>query len=188
MKNIKELFLESKTRYEFAQKLGYTYYNGKVGKEIRKIIKDNNLDEKHFLDWKKQLSILNMKYKKIEKECPVCGNMFSVKEGHKKEKTTCSHACANTYFRSGENNPNWKDDTSLKSKSTYVKICFRHHEKKCIVCGETKIVAVHHFDGNRKNNNPKNLIPLCPTHHCYWHSRYRKKIEKIVKEYHRNIA
>lgn len=43
-------------------------------------------------------------------------------------------------------------------------------------------MTVHHFDENKKNNTKENLIPLCPTHHQYWHSRYRFLVEgKIVK-------
>ena len=89
---------------------------------------------------------------------------------------TCSHSCANTYFRSGINNPNWKENT-------YRTTCFLYHKKECIICGENKIVEVHHLDENNKNNSPNNLIPLCPTHHQYWHSRYKVEIEQKVIDY-----
>lgn len=108
------------------------------------------------------------------KECPNCKKM------HSKEGITCSYACSNSHFRSGENNPNWKN-------TSYRSTCFLHHEKKCIVCGEEKIVAVHHMDENRKNNNPSNLVPLCPTHHQYIHSRYRDEVLPIVEEYMKNF-
>ena len=45
------------------------------------------------------------------------------------------------------------------------------------------MVEVHHLDENHKNNSPSNLIPLCPTHHQYWHSRYKEEIEQIVIDY-----
>lgn len=37
--------------------------------------------------------------------CPVCGGIFKWSTASKKKKVTCSHACSNTYFRSGINNP-----------------------------------------------------------------------------------
>ncbi len=36
------------------------------------------------------------------------------------------------------------------------------------------------MDENHENNDPQNLVPLCPTHHAYWHSRYRFLIENQV--------
>lgn len=107
---------------------------------------------------------------KVYKNCPVCDVLFS------KPSVTCSHACANTYFRSGVNNPNWKD-------ASYRTTCFLYHDKKCVVCNEDNIVEVHHYDENSDNNAPENLIPLCPTHHQYWHSRYKHLIENVVKSY-----
>lgn len=105
-----------------------------------------------------------------KKECPACGKM------HSKKAITCSYACSNRYFRSGRNNPNWKDET-------YRTTCFEKHEKKCVVCGEDKIVAVHHMNENKKDNSLLNLVPLCPTHHQYIHSRYKDEVLPIIEEY-----
>jgi len=128
-----------------------------------------------------------MKYKKIIKVCPICDNEFETRLGHPREKTVCSHSCANTYFRSGKLNPNYKNDDELTGVVKYVTICFRYHEKKCVCCDEKNIVEVHHYDGNKENNKPENLIPLCPTHHKYWHSRFRKTIKFKVDEYAKNF-
>jgi hypothetical protein len=108
------------------------------------------------------------------KECPSCKKM------HSKNGITCSYGCSNSYFRSGENNPNW-------NPVSYRSTCFLYHEKKCVVCGEEKIVAVHHIDENKKNCSPSNLVPLCPTHHQYVHSRYRDEVLPIVEEYMKNF-
>jgi len=116
-------------------------------------------------------------YNRIIKSCPVCDNEFETKQGSPREKTTCSHSCSNTYFRSGKNNPNWKE-------SRYRSTCFLQHEKSCVICKESNIVEVHHFDGNHTNNSIENLIPLCPTHHKYWHSRFKHLIEDEVTSYH----
>lgn len=103
--------------------------------------------------------------------CPVCG-----KQKRNLSSKTCSYACSNTYFRTGADNGNFKNNN-------YRTVCFSNHDKRCIICGEDKIVEVHHLDGKKTNNNPNNLIPLCPTHHQYWHSRYKSLIEDKVYEY-----
>ena len=149
--------------------------NGTGIRKAKKAMKKHGFDESHFKDRYK----LNRKYKSVTKKCPVCLDLFETKKGHKNEKTTCSHACSNTYFRTGRKNGKWKSDAEVK----YTTLCWRYHEKKCIVCGEDKIVAVHHYDENHENNEVSNLIPLCPTHHIYYHSRYRTEIQKQVDEY-----
>lgn len=106
------------------------------------------------------------------KLCPVCNTPIK----NWRTSKTCGYSCSNTLFRSGPNNGAWKD-------SAYITTCFHHHEKKCVVCDEFRIVEVHHLDENHNNNDPSNLIPLCPTHHKYWHSRYKHLIEKRVLEY-----
>ena len=102
--------------------------------------------------------------------CEGCGETKSFRG------ITCSTGCYNAVYRSGPNNPNWK-------VSNYQSTCFHYHEKKCIVCGEEKIVAVHHVNENHKDNRPENLVPLCPTHHQYVHSRYRNEIQPIIETY-----
>lgn len=111
---------------------------------------------------------------KNQKPCPVCDKLFS------SNSTTCSYSCANTYFKSGNNHPNWIED------SNYRKICFNHHEKICVICGEENIVAVHHIDENHSNNDPSNLVPLCPTHHQYVHSSFKYLVEEKIANYIQN--
>lgn len=105
--------------------------------------------------------------------CIICSNPI---KNYKTSKGTCSRSCSNKHFRSGKANGNWNDDR-------YTTTCFLYHKKECVVCGENKIVAVHHLDENRDNNNPSNLIPLCPTHHQYFHSRHRHEVEHIINQY-----
>lgn len=131
--------------------------NGTVRRKIKKLLKDKNTD--HFTR-----KGLNTKYPKYQKICPVCQKTFTARQGAPREKTTCSHSCSNTYFRSGVDNPNWKD-----VGGSYRKTCFEKYKHKCLICNETKIIDVHHLDGNRNNNDVTNLIPLCPTHHMYLH-------------------
>lgn len=114
----------------------------------------------------------------LKKICPVCGKEFYTDVGEKgRKQECCSYACSNKHFRSGENN-------GMYHKATrYMTIGFHHHPHKCCVCGEEKIVAIHHYDGNHFNNEPSNLVPLCPTHHCYIHSKYKDEIIDKVNAY-----
>lgn len=108
--------------------------------------------------------------------CAVCGKLFKARtHPSKPNRTICSTACHNT-LRSGDLHPNWKQDS-------YRSTAFLHHKKRCVVCHEENIVEVHHLDEDASNNHPSNLIPLCPTHHQYWHSRFRPIIEDAVIAY-----
>lgn len=159
-----------------ARLLGYSFYNGKLGKDLDSLISRHDIDTSHFDKGAKRLSRSRTKHKKITKSCPVCSKQFTTKEGGSYATETCSRSCANTYFRSGVNHPNWKD-------SVYRTTCFYFHKKECVVCGENIMVEVHHLDENHKNNLPNNLIPLCPTHHRYWHSNHKYMIENVVLDY-----
>ena len=120
----------------------------------------------------------------ITKQCPVCKKEFTRRiSGRESNQVTCSNGCANTHFRSGINNPNFSED----SLTSHRVICFSHHKKECVVCKESIIVEVHHLDENHNNNNPENLVPLCPTHHKYWHSKNKYLIENIVLDYIKNF-
>ncbi|MFH1637709.1 MAG: hypothetical protein ABIB71_04775 [Candidatus Woesearchaeota archaeon] len=59
----------------------------------------------------------------------------------------------------------------------------RRFTKKCIVCGFSKIVELHHLDGNRKNNYRGNLVGLCPNCHKMIHSyAFFDEIINILKK------
>jgi len=103
------------------------------------------------------------------KNCPVCDVHFI------STSVTCSHSCSNTFFSHLRNKP--------ENYNNYRTICFKQHKKECIICGENKIVAVHHMNENHDDNSPENLIPLCPTHHQYMHSKYKDEIIEKVNDY-----
>jgi hypothetical protein len=109
--------------------------------------------------------------------CVVCDSII---KNYKSSKGTCSRSCANIHFRSGEQNGNWKG-------TQYQTLCFANHKKECIICKEDKIVAVHHLNEDHNDNAIENLIPMCPTHHQYMHSRYRSEVQHMVDEYVRNF-
>lgn len=106
------------------------------------------------------------------RKCPVCDSVIK----NYRTSITCSYSCANKLTKTGPNNGNWKEDQYRTS-------CFYYHQKKCVACEEVNIVTVHHLDENHQNNSPDNLIPLCPTHHQYWHSRFKHLVEPVVTEY-----
>ena len=94
---------------------------------------------------------------------------------YKNSKGTCSYSCSNKFFSHLRNKP--------ENYTRYTTICWKEHKKECIVCGENKIVAVHHYNENHEDNRIENLVPLCPTHHQYMHSRYAEEIRHIVDNY-----
>ena len=110
-------------------------------------------------------------------ECKHCSKPI---KNYKSSKGTCSKSCANSFFKVGAGNGNFKGES-------YQYICFSHHGKKCLVCGEEKIVAVHHLNEDHNDNRPENLVPLCPTHHQYMHSRFKSEIQYIVDDYINNF-
>lgn len=117
--------------------------------------------------------------KEFEVECLSCSNKFLVTEREKlhpqKDKYYCSRSCAN-------NRQEWWKDNATH----YRTIAFQHWKCECAICGFDKVVAVHHIDENHYNNDPKNLIPLCPNHHEMVHSKWSNEviplIEELVKE------
>lgn len=70
-----------------------------------------------------------------------------------------------------------------KKFATVAQICWHYHIKECVVCKEKNVVAIHHYDANSTNDHPMNLVPLCPTHHVYWHSNLRCLIQERIEEY-----
>ena len=45
--------------------------------------------------------------------------------------------------------------------SEYRELRLSEKGKKCIICGEGENIDVHHIDGDRTNNQIRNLIPVC---------------------------
>ena len=164
---------------DFAKNIGYKYINGTVFRTVKQIIDDNDIDVSHFDRYHSNRA--RTRWITIEIECPVCGETFKTKKGHPREKTTCSHACSNTFHRTREMHPNWKG-------GSYRSICFAENTKKCIICGESRMVEVHHFDEDRTNNDVTNLVPLCPTHHGYMHSKHKDVIIDEILEHINNIG
>ena len=169
---VREVFASCYTKSDVCRQLGFPT-NGTGMRKVNSLAEELDISTEHFDPHYKSKQ---RKYPKIEKECPVCKEIFVASKGSPKEKTVCTRACANTYFRSGPDNGRWSDDS-------YRSTCFHYHDKECVVCGEHRIVAVHHYDEDRTNNSPENLIPICPTHHEYVHSKYSHLVEDQIEKY-----
>ena len=111
------------------------------------------------------------------KLCEVCETPI---KDYKHSKGTCSHSCSNKFFSHLRN--------KSENYSRYTTICWKEHKKECVVCGEDKIVAVHHMNEDHNDNRVENLVPLCPTHHTYIHSKYKAEILSVVEEYVRQFT
>lgn len=144
---------------EYLRSLGYSD-NGRYLKVL------TTRKEELGLEWKSRTQ---------HKKCLGCGKLF---KPSRSTQTTCSKGCSNSVYRSGINHYTYSED-----KDNYRTLCFAHNEKKCVVCGEANIVAVHHYDENHNNNEINNLVPLCPTHHQYMHSKYKPLISDIVDKW-----
>lgn len=92
----------------------------------------------------------------------------------KSNKNFCSIACSNKWHGkeySRENHPNWTN-----GEFSYREVMKRHSDlKQCVSCKtfDKRVLAVHHIDKNRKNNNLKNLIWLC--HNCHFLKHHYEK-------------
>jgi len=115
---------------------------------------------------------------RVQKQCPHCKKVFTTIKGSH-EKASCSKRCSNAFFKRGG---------ALKISLSYRGICWRKHKKECVICGENQVVAVHHYDEVHTNNAAENLIPLCPTHHTYVHTKkLRKKVIGKIEQYRQNF-
>ena len=65
-----------------------------------------------------------------------------------------------------KNEPTEKEK-AMEKKNDYQQSAFKKYGKVCVLCGFGihDIVEIAHIDGNNKNHDLKNLVPLCPTCH-----------------------
>jgi hypothetical protein len=173
-KEIKYFFQSASSKSDVVRSLGLKV-NGSSIRFVNKLVEKYEIDISHFNSSKSAAS-KNKKYLIVEKICPICSEKFKTKKGHIREKVVCSRSCANSRFRSGESNPNYKHD---KSKWGYRRLCFSVKKKECVICKFSAVVEVHHLDEDKANNKIENLIPLCPNHHKMIHT---KKYEKQIKQ------
>ena len=177
-----EYMIDNQNRKRKAQKV----ICENCGKEFLKPLRFINKSKHHFCS-QECAHIINQK--RIELECAYCGKKFERKISKlNNSKNNVYFCCRKCKDNAQKIISSIKEIQPLhygigKSPDVYKRICFENHQHKCCVCGEEKIVEVHHYDFNHTNNEPSNLVPLCPTHHQYIHSRYKDEIQHIVDEY-----
>ena len=123
-----------------------------------------------------------------EVTCHTCSSLVykspKALTGSKSGKFFCSKTCQtkwrNTFF-SGKKHPNYKSGTSnyrtILEKSSTI--------QACTLCKTTdsRVLAAHHIDKNRKNNTIDNLAWLCHNcHHLVHHHKdeYKRFMAAIV--------
>lgn len=165
---LKEVAKKSLFKTDFLRNLGCDIKSTDF-RDLRRIVDKHKIDISHFVKGHKHLHA-----PKERRICVICGDPFDIRINLKREslRKACSVKCGNILFQQDK-----------LSSGNYKRICFVYHKKECIICGEDKIVAVHHYDENHKNNKKENLIPLCPTHHQYFHSKYRSLVEDKINDY-----
>ena len=134
MKNLDTIVAESHSVTEVCKKLG-KHSGGQQWRMVKKELEQHNTS--HFI-----VNGSKPKWKRVQKNCPVCGTMFTTMLGHSREKITCSHSCSNTLFRSGERNPNWKHGLNKKRDRSMMK-------QYCEICEATKNLC---YDHNHKTD------------------------------------
>lgn len=154
MENLEIIIKESHSWNEVSRKI-YGYKGSWQTNKIRTIVIKQNIDFSHF--------VKVIRYPKLIKSCPICGNDFNTKKGPN-EKYTCSHSCANTQFRS-----------KIVIKD-YRKRALKYYNNKCKVCLEDRlhVLQIHHKDENRNNNDILNLEILCANCHLDLHYKIKK--------------
>ena len=164
-----ELVKTNTSKADICRQMGWSC-NGTYCKKIQSVIDRFQLDTSHFRPNKAYLTI---KYVEITKVCPVCLTDFITTNGPK-SKVTCSKKCSNTYFRSGQNNGNWKPpEQRTKHNSEAYRKLFALNDLVCKRCGYNEFscsVQIHHIDENRQNHDKTNLIPLCANCHMSYHA------------------
>lgn len=100
----------------------------------------------------------------IENTCIHCGKIF--RDSPCKKRKYCSKQCVNKSEKS-----TWKATYNTIRKNMFR----RGMIEKCQICGFNsckEILGIHHIDKNNKNNNPDNLMVLCPNCHSMQHKEH----------------
>lgn len=97
--------------------------------------------------------------KRIEAKCAICGKAVyrepsDIARGY---NVVCSKSCQYRLLSLKMRGP----------KSDYKRMTALRDDYKCLICTFDSVIEVHHIKPKRKGgqNNPENLITLCPNHH-----------------------
>ena len=116
--------------------------------------------------------------------CHACGKeVYKTKKALRVSKSKtyfCTKSCQTKWRNSvfvGPKHANWKD-----GRHSYKSVMLRNKVPKfCKLCKneDSRVLAVHHLDHNRKNSNLSNLIWLC--HNCHFLVHHDKETIKRME-------
>jgi hypothetical protein len=122
---------------------------------------------------------------RVKLKCATCGKKFEKKASWLRKSKSglffCDKECKRKAQLLSSGITAIHPEHYGKSKLNYRKLAFENYKHKCAVCGwdeDERILQVHHIDGDRKNNNLRNLIILCPTCHC----KLTMKVYELTKK------
>ncbi len=100
--------------------------------------------------------------------CTYCSKEFYlpvnlVKKRNKQPRKYCSRSCVIKH---------WNEQSIKRQMPQSYRInAWKVYEKKCYDCGltDSRVLVIHHIDGNRKNGKLDNLVPVCHNCHCIRH-------------------
>ena len=79
------------------------------------------------------------------------------------------------FGRTGAKAPSYIDGRNKYKGGTYHRILKANNvEEKCVYCGCTEKIEVHHVDGNRRNNDISNLVYVCRRCHLTKAHTYKR--------------
>ena len=110
--------------------------------------------------------------------CKQCGALS-------KNANFCSQSCSASFNNSAKKIgfSAWRRKHAIVATPTYADVCLQYWPAVCAICGWELCIEIHHIDRDRKNNDPQNLIPLCPNHHKLTQKRaFRAWIDVEVDE------
>lgn len=98
--------------------------------------------------------------------CKICNKQFISK---RRSKQTCSRECFYKLLsigKIGKLNPRFNHGWRQYHRAT-------KHILACQNCDRKYTLETHHIDGNKRNNNPNNLLKLCRRCHMLIDGRFK---------------
>ena len=160
--------------------------------ETRKKISESNKGRKHSVETRKKMSEAKKNY------IPWCkgkklsdGHRSKLSEAHMGKKLSEEHRKSISVVTSGSRNPNWKGGISCEPycdvwlDKEYKESIKERDGYRCLnpdCWYNSKLLALHHIDYNKKNCVPDNLITLCNSCNSRansnrdWHKAWYKAI------------
>ncbi len=100
--------------------------------------------------------------------CHYCQQEFRIPKNlvERREKNERKYCCRRCVVQ------DWNENSVKRQRpGSYRQNAWKVYEKKCYDCDlrDSRLLVIHHIDGNRKNGNINNLVPLCHNCHCIRH-------------------